>query len=347
MKINIKDLVNPHILKVIPYKSARGEASGDGLVLLDANENPKSPDLLNLNRYPDPYQKELKKVISKLKKVASNQIFIGNGSDEIIDLLIRIFCASGSDQVIITPPTFGMYAVASSVNNIEVVKVDLLPNFSLNVPALIASFSAKTKILFLCSPNNPTSNSVKRSDLINLVKEFSGIVIVDEAYIDFSTQESLITEIVNSPNLIILQTLSKACGLAALRVGIAFASSEIIEILNTIKMPYNINLLTQLRATQALQDAEFTTNSVKELLAERNRLIIALSQNAKVLKLYPSDANFLMIQVADSETAYEFLKSQGLLVRRISAHSLVENCLRVSVGTATENQQLIKALELI
>ncbi len=347
MKINLKQLVNPHILEVVPYKSARGEASGQGMILLDANENPKSPDSLELNRYPDPYQKALKHRISKLKEVSTEQIFIGNGSDEIIDLLIRIFCNGGRDQVIITPPTFGMYAVAASVNNIEVVKVDLLPDFQLDIPAIKLSFSPLTKILFLCSPNNPTGNCAKRSDLIELIDSFSGIVIVDEAYIDFAEERSLITELANFNNLIVLQTLSKAWGLAALRLGMAFASPEIIQILNTIKMPYNINLLTQLRAEEAFVDVNFTRNSVLQLLKDRKILENAFLNNSKILRVYPSDANFLMIKVEDSVKAYEFLKSQGLLVRRISPHPLVDNCLRVSVGTAEENQRLIKGLEQI
>lgn len=339
--MNIGDLVRPNIRELKPYSSARDEFSGDAAVFLDANENPYPSAF---NRYPDPLQKELKQRISELKGIASEQIFLGNGSDEAIDLIIRAFCEPSADTILIPEPTYGMYAVCAGVNNVGVKRVSLSENFQLDVEAILGSADPSVKVIFLCSPNNPTGNLLDRDAILRLAREFRGLVVVDEAYIDFASGESVTRRLDENPNLVVLQTLSKAWGLAGLRVGMCFASPLIISILNKIKYPYNISSLTQRYALEALQEEQRKEAWVREILNERANLIAALSALPMVQHIYPSDANFVLVRMENASSVYRKLMEQGTIVRDRSRVILCENCLRITVGTPSENAILIRQL---
>ncbi len=339
---SINELIRPNIKALKPYSSARDEFSGEEAVFLDANENPFNAPY---NRYPDPYQRKLKEQISKIKDVPVSSIFLGNGSDEPIDLVYRAFCEPQKDNAILIDPTYGMYQVAADINNVETRKIKLTPDFELNPKTILDAADEQSKLLFLCSPNNPTANSFKREDIISLIENFNGLVILDEAYIDFVPEKSFLPELKNHPNLIILQTFSKAWGMAGMRLGMAFASAEIIQIFNHIKYPYNINILTQQRALELLQTEENKKNWVKELNQLKVELEKQLSQFTFVSKIYPSDANFLLLKTENPKKIYNYLIEQGVVIRDRSSVSLCEGCLRITVGTEEENSTLIEALK--
>ncbi|MEL7020360.1 MAG: histidinol-phosphate transaminase [Bacteroidota bacterium] len=338
MSFNLNNIIRPNIREMVAYSSARSEFKGQAEVFLDANENPFNT---GLNRYPDPLQRELKKRISQLKKVPASRIFLGNGSDEAIDLLIRIFCKPQQDHIIIVPPTYGMYKVSAAISDIAVQEVLLTEDFQLRPDAILAKANEYSKILFLCSPNNPTGNDVERADIEQLLQAFEGIVVVDEAYIDFSEQPSCTTLLEQYPNLVVLQTFSKAWGLAGIRLGMAFASAAIIGLLNKVKPPYNVNQLTQNAALSALQNQEQQTAWQTDILKQRAWLVTQLEQIEAVEKIYPSAANFLLFKVANADEWYNYLVRQGIIIRNRSTVVLCEGCLRVTVGTAAENEQFI------
>jgi histidinol-phosphate aminotransferase len=339
---NITTLVRPNILNLTPYSSARSEFKGRADIFLDANENPFEN---GLNRYPDPLQEKLKARISTLKNIPASRIFLGNGSDEAIDLLVRIFCEPGQDHILILPPTYGMYQVAADIAGVEVRKVPLDQEFQPDVEAIRHATGPYTKILFLCSPNNPTGNLADPARIRQIAEQFPGIVVIDEAYMDFTNTSGAINLLAEFPNLVILQTLSKAWGLAGIRLGMAFANEEIIELLNKVKPPYNINLLTQEKALQALENPGLKDEMVRILLEERRRLADALLHFPFVLRLYPSDANFLLVRVGDPDGLYHYLTDCGVIVRNRSTVHRCEGCLRISVGTPKENSALIHALQ--
>ena len=343
MSFDIQKLVRPHIADLQPYSSARDEFDPveREIVYLDANENPFDN---GVNRYPDPQQRKLKEVIARRRGVAANQLLIGNGSDEVLDLIFRAFCIPNQDKIIVMPPTYGMYRVLANINCITLDEVPLKNDFQLVTKNIINCISAQTKAIFLCSPNNPSGNSFHRSDILSLLQSFDGLVVVDEAYIDFSTQKSLAADLPSYPNLIITQTLSKAYGLAGIRLGICMASEEIINILNKIKPPYNINSLTQERAISALEDWDTTQRQITQLIAERKGLFAQLEKISFVEKVYPSDANFLLVKVDDANKRYAQLIENDIVVRNRSNQVGCENCLRFSVGTPQENQILIETL---
>jgi histidinol-phosphate aminotransferase len=297
------------------------------------------------NRYPDPYQHKIKEKLSAIKGVSPKQIFIGNGSDECIDLLYRAFCNPGVDNVIICPPTYGMYEVSAHINDVAVRKVPLTAAFQLDLESMEAAVDADTRIIWLCSPNNPTGNSIDRGDIEMILNNFDGIVVVDEAYINFSRTRSFIPDLAEYPNLVVLQTLSKAWGLAALRVGMAFASEAIIGIMNRIKPPYNINEAAQQLASQALEEVEQVNEMIRILVAERDKLAASLEQHPLVRHVYPSDANFLLVQVDGGRNVYEYLLRQGIVVRDRSTTPGCADCIRITVGTPLENELLLKALD--
>ncbi len=342
--MDLKQLVRPNIWNLKPYSSARNEFKGEASVYLDANENPYN---LPLNRYPDPLQWKVKEKIATLKGVDKEQIFLGNGSDEPIDLVFRVFCEPATDNVVAIDPTYGMYQVAAGINDVEYRKVLLDENFGFSAEELLRTTDEHTKLIFLCSPNNPTGNSLDRTQIIKTVENFSGIVIIDEAYIDFSSQPSLLSELKRYPNLIVFQTFSKAWGSAAVRLGMAFAAPEIIALMSKVKYPYNINQLTQGYALQMLEKARQVNDWVKILLQERDTLQNQLLQAACVEKVYPTDANFLLIKVPDANAIYHHLVKKGIIVRNRSTISLCGNCLRVTVGTPAENEALANALKSI
>ena len=340
--ISLEQLVRPNIWKLAPYSSARDEYSGkEAHVFLDANENPYNAPY---NRYPDPLQRELKAMLEKVKGVPAENIFLGNGSDEAIDLPFRIFCEPGRDNVVSIAPTYGMYKVCADVNDIECRQVLLDENFQLHAEKLLAACDEHTKIVWLCSPNNPTGNSLDRNEIIKVVEGFQGIVIVDEAYIDFAQQLSMRQELPTHPNLIILQTMSKAWGSAAIRLGMAFASKEIIAIYNKVKYPYNVNQLTQQQAMEMLKDPFEVDKTVKILLQERSRLMQAFLELPVCEQVYPTDANFFLTRVTDAQRIYDYLVDRGIIVRNRSRIQLCNNCLRVTIGTRTENNELLSAL---
>ncbi|MET4080183.1 histidinol-phosphate aminotransferase [Pedobacter sp. UYP30] len=343
--INIEDLVRENIKNLKPYSTARDEFKGNASIFLDANENSYgSPLPANYNRYPDPLQKDLKTEISKIKGVPAEHIFLGNGSDEAIDLLFRAFCNPGVDNAIIVPPTYGMYEVSANINDIAVKKVNLLPDFQLDLEKIAESIDKNTKLIFICSPNNPTGNSIRREDIETVLANFNGIVVIDEAYINYAKQKTFIQELTEYTNLVVLQTFSKAWGLAALRLGMAFSSKPIVQILNKIKPPYNINQATQDLAFEALKNIEQVNKWIRETVEERGRLSVELAALSMVKKVYPSDANFILIDVEDAAVTYQELVEQGIIVRDRSKVTLCEGCLRVTVGTKEENDRLIKVL---
>ena len=308
---------------------------------MDANENPYNAPY---NRYPDPLQRELKGLLEKVKGVPADMIFLGNGSDEAIDLPYRIFCEPGRDTVVAIAPTYGMYKVCADINNIEYREVLLDDHYQMQAEKLLAACDEHTKIVWMCSPNNPTGNSLDRDEILKVIEAFQGIVIVDEAYIDFAQQKSLRQELPTHPNLIILQTMSKAWGSAAIRLGMAFASKEIIAIYNKVKYPYNVNLLTQQQAIEVLKDPYEVDKWVKILLAERNRLIQAFAELPICETIYKTDANFFLAKVTDAKAIYDYLVDKGIIVRNRSRIQLCANCLRITIGTRTENNELLSAL---
>lgn len=343
-KRTIEQLLRKNILNLKPYSSARDEYTGEEGVFLDANENPfNSP----YNRYPDPYQRKLKEKIAKIKNVETSQIFLGNGSDEPIDLLFRAFCEPGKDNVVSIEPTYGMYQVAADINNIEVKKVLLKEEYKLDVNGLLDAANENSKILWLCSPNNPTANCFLKEDIVRLIKEFDGIVVVDEAYIDFAPENSFLPEIDNYPNLVVLQTFSKAWGMAGIRLGMAFSNDAIIKVLSKIKYPYNVNILTQQKAIELLdKNIEKVNEWVNLLLSERDVLEKELENLSFVKHIYPSDANFLLVKVDDAKKTYKFLADKQVIVRDRSSVALCDGCLRITIGSQEENIALISALKL-
>lgn len=340
--MNISKLVRPNILKLVPYSSARSEFKGKAEIFLDANENPFET---GLNRYPDPLQWKLKAAISKLKGVSSENIFLGNGSDEAIDLVVRIFCEPRQDHILILPPTYGMYQVSADIADVGIRSVSLTPDFQPDVEAILATADAQSKILFICSPNNPTGNSVDLNLIRSLCTRFQGIVVVDEAYIDFSAQPSCLTLLSEFSNLIVLQTFSKAWGMAGIRLGMAFASAEIIHLFNKVKPPYNINQLTQQIALEALVTSQDDYQKMlSTLLSERDRLVKSLNELKFVEKIYPSDANFILVKMDDPNGTYRYLVEEGIIVRNRNTVHLCEGSLRITVGRPEENDALLNAL---
>jgi len=337
----MEQLLRPNIRNLKPYSSARDEFKGEASVYLDANENPYNAPL---NRYPDPLQMQVKEKIATLKNIDPQCIFLGNGSDEPIDLAFRVFCEPAVDNVVAIDPTYGMYQVAAEINNVEYRKTPLDENFNFTAEKLLEATDKHTKIIFLCSPNNPTGNNLNRNQIIKTVENFKGIVIVDEAYIDFSAQPSLLVELGRYPNLVVLQTFSKAWGCAAIRLGMAFASPEIISVLNKVKYPYNLNRLTLDYAVQMLENAENVAEWVKILLHERARLQSRLAELTCVKKIYPTDANFILAKVTDADAIYGYLVEKGIIVRNRNTVSLCGNCLRITVGAPSENDVLIEAI---
>ena len=333
---------------MVPYSSARDEFKGRGELYLDANENSYgSPLAENFNRYPDPLQLALKEKIQAIKGVPAENIFLGNGSDEAIDILYRAFCNPGVDNVILCPPTYGMYEVSANINDVFVKKVPLTDQFQLDLEGISEVVDENTKMIFLCSPNNPTGNSLNREDIEIILNNFSGIVVVDEAYINYSRQKSFISELTEYPNLVILQTLSKAWGLAGLRLGMAFASKEIIDVFNKIKPPYNVNASTQRLATEALDSLEKINSWTKETISERRKLEAELIKLPYVEKIFPSDANFLLVKMQHPVAVYEFLTAKGIVVRDRSRVTMCEGCLRITVGTPEQNELLLRELKNI
>lgn len=342
--MNINKLLRKNIKNLVPYSSARDEFSGDGKVFLDANENPFNAPY---NRYPDPLQKLLKRKISDIKNVSREQIFLGNGSDEPIDLLIRAFCEPETDNVVTIDPTYGMYQVAANINNVAIRKVSLSPGFVLDPMNVLHAVDLHTKLIFLCSPNNPSGNNLSRSAMLHIVRNFKGIVVVDEAYIDFSPENSLLPDLETHQNLVILQTLSKAWGMAGIRLGMAFASPEIIAVLNKIKYPYNLNILTQQKALELLENKTEVENWVSILIGERKRVSEELEKLEIVQKVHPSDANFVLVAVDDAPGMYQQLVKNGIIVRDRSKVNLCAGCLRITIGSTEENNQLLNALKTL
>jgi len=344
--MDIKNLQRENIKNLRPYSTARDEYKGQASVFLDANENSfGSPLPENFNRYPDPLQLDLKDAISKIKGVPIENTFLGNGSDEAIDLLFRAFCNPGKDNVIILPPTYGMYEVSANINDVEIRKVNLLPNFQLDLEGIAEAIDENTKLIFICSPNNPTGNSIIRTDIETVLANFNGLVIIDEAYINFAKQRTFIQELTEYPQLVVLQTFSKAWGLAGLRLGMAFASSITIDILNKVKAPYNISQSTQDLALAALQNIGQVNEWIKITVAERELLSKQLLELPMVRKVYPSDANFILAEVDDANRTYDALVEQGIIVRNRAKVTLCEGCLRITVGTPAENSILLSALK--
>lgn len=343
---NLQTIVRQHILSLAPYSSARDEYTGKEGIFLDANENPlgsATPE--NWNRYPDPYQWEIKEKLAPMKGCRPTQIFLGNGSDEPIDLIIRLTCEPQDDNIIILPPTYGMYEVSAGVNNIEIQKINLTPDYQLDTDRIIASINPKTKLIFICSPNNPTGNVIDRASILRIIENFQqGIVIIDEAYNDFSNEPSFIPLLDNFPNVMVLQTFSKAWGLAALRLGMAFASEDLIKLLNKIKYPYNINGLTQKALLENIGNIDFVEKSVKTLTQNREFLGFELEKLSIVTKVFPSDANYLLVKFTEAKKVFDYLIEHKTIVRDRSKVVLCEDSLRISVGTASENEQLINHL---
>jgi histidinol-phosphate aminotransferase len=340
--MNLDKLLRNNIRSLQPYSCARDEFKGEASVYLDANENPYNAPF---NRYPDPLQWEVKEQITRVKGVAAENIFLGNGSDEPIDLLFRAFCEPRIDNVVAIEPTYGMYKVSANINDVEYRKVLLDENFQFSADKLLDATNLYTKIIWLCSPNNPTGNSLDRNEIVKLLTSFEGIVVLDEAYIDFAAEGSFSEMLSHYPNLVILQTFSKAWGSAAIRLGMAFASTEIIAVLNKIKYPYNINILTQKQALLALKNDTQVKQWVKTLLTERAVLVDALQQLPIVQHIYPTDANFVLVRVADANALYHYLVDKSIIVRNRNTVSLCMGCVRITVGTPEENRILLEELK--
>ena len=345
MGFELDKLVRPNIKTLKPYSSAKDEYTGDAKILLDANENSLGSPLTKwYNRYPDPYQQKLKEKLAFVKQIAANQIFIGNGSDECIDILFRTFCEPGKDNIIICPPTYPMYEVSANINDIAIQKAPLLSDYQLNLAHIEQLVNAHTKIIWICSPNNPTGNSLDRIDIETILNHFEGIVVVDEAYINFSKQKSFVQSLIDYPNLVVLQTLSKAWGLAGLRLGMCFASPQIIGYLNKVKAPYNINIVTQELALQALEEVGQVNDMIKLLVDMRIALAQVIASMPHVIQVFPSDTNFILVKIPKARQLYEYLLSQGIIVRDRSALELCEDSLRITVGTEQENTLLVDAM---
>ena len=340
--MNLQALVRPNIWNLVPYSSARSEFTGAASVFLDANENPFNNPY---NRYPDPLQQEVKALIAQLRGVAAGQIFLGVGSDECIDVVYRTFCRPGVDNVVAMSPSYGMYEVCADINDVEYRRVPLTDDFSLDADAMLATADERTKVMWICSPNNPTGNAFALDEIEAICSRFAGIVVVDEAYIDFSTRGSMLSCLDRLPNLIVMQTLSKAWGSASVRLGIAYASAEIIGIFNKVKYPYNISLLTQRYAIDLLKRHSEVTAWVKQLTANRQWLIEALGSLRCVKHIYPTDANFVLVRVSDADAIYDYLRVRGIIVRNRNRVEKCLGCLRITVGTAEENEILINALK--
>lgn len=338
----LQQLTRPNIWSLAPYSSARSEYSGRvANVFLDANENPYNDPY---NRYPDPLQHEVKARISNIKGVPEECIFLGNGSDEAIDLVFRCFCDPRKDNVVAISPTYGMYEVCANINDVEYRNVMLDEQYQIEADRLLAACDDNTKAIWLCSPNNPTGNSLNREEIIKVIEQFQGIVVVDEAYIDFSREIPITRQLYKYPNLIVLQTMSKAWGSAAIRLGMAFASKEIIDLFNKVKYPYNVNQLTQKQALQRLTDTHAVEQWVKLLLQERGRMMLAFSELKICQKVYPTDANFFLVKVDDAQKTYDYLVDKGIIVRNRTHVQLCHNCLRITIGTKEENSELLGAL---
>lgn len=338
----LKELVRPNIMALQPYSSARDEYSGaEAKVFLDANENPyNSP----LNRYPDPLQRELKSRLAKVKGVAEDNIFLGNGSDEAIDLAYRCFARPGKDNVVAIEPTYGMYKVCADINDVEYRRVLLDDRFQINADKLLAACNGNTKLIWLCSPNNPTGNNLSRNEIIKVIERFNGLVVIDEAYSDFSSERPFRHDIAKYPNIIVLNTFSKAWGCAAIRLGMAFASKEIIDIFNKVKYPYNVNVLTQKQAIEALAEPYEVDKWVKIILLERSRMIDAFRILPSCITVYPTDANFFLARMDDAQAVYDYLKGKGIIVRNRTRVTLCADCLRITIGSKSENNELLSAL---
>ena len=338
----LQELVRPNIWSLAPYSSARNEYAGrEARVFLDANENPYNQPY---NRYPDPLQLELKSLIAKVKGVPAECIFLGNGSDEAIDLPYRIFCQPGRDNVVAIEPTYGMYRVCADINDVEYRTVLLDEHYQFTADQLLSTCDEHTKLVWLCTPNNPTGNCLNRDEVVKVIERFQGIVIVDEAYSDFSSQQPLRKDLARYPNLIVLNTMSKAWGCAAIRLGMAFASTDIIALFNKVKYPYNVNLLTQQQAIEALRDPFEVDKWVKMLLLERGRMVDAFRLLPICEEVYPTDANFFLARMTDAQAIYNYLVDRGIIVRNRTRVQLCQNCLRITIGTKTENNELIAAL---
>jgi histidinol-phosphate aminotransferase len=345
MTFDLDKLVRENVKNLVPYSSARKEFAGAAEIFLDANENSfGSPTANSYNRYPDPLQTKIKEQIAVWKKLSPQQIFIGNGSDEAIDLLFRVFCQPARDEIITTPPTYGMYEVSANINDVSVKKVLLTPDFKLEAEKVLGAVSENTKLIFLCSPNNPTGNNLDGKAVLQILKNFNGIIVVDEAYADFSDKPSFVREIENHPNLVVLQTFSKAWGLAGLRVGMAFASAEIILLLNKVKPPYNVSQIAQEALLAALDKKPEVERVVREIIKQREFLAAELDELSFVTRIYPSDANFLLIKTVDVNAVYNHLVEQKIVVRNRTNVELCAGCLRITVGTPEENSILLSAL---
>jgi histidinol-phosphate aminotransferase len=346
MSFDLNILLRENIKRLVPYSSARDEFKGAANIFLDANENSFGSPLTRwYNRYPDPLQLKVKEKLSQIKGVPVENTFLGNGSDECIDVLLRAFCEPGADNIIICPPTYGMYEVSANINDVGIKKVSLTPDFQLNLPAIEEAIDDHTKMIFLCSPNNPTGNSLRREDIEIILNNYFGVVVLDEAYINFSRNRSFTQELKDYPNLVVMQTLSKAWGLAALRVGMAFASADIINVMNKIKPPYNINQASQELALQALEQVDQVNDMIKEIVRQRQSLENDLLALPLVKKIYPTDANFLLVQVEGARDIYHYLLDKGIVVRDRSKVELCEGCLRITVGTPAENEALVNSLK--
>ena len=348
MNFDLEKLVRENVKNLAPYSSARSEFSGAATVFLDANENSfGSPTAENYNRYPDPLQTEIKRKIGERNGLKTSEIFVGNGSDEAIDLLFRIFCRPQIDNVLICPPTYGMYEVSANINDVEVRRANLTEDFELDFAAIEKAIDPNTKLVFICSPNNPTGNCFEREAIINLAKNFGGIVVADEAYIHFSNEKSFVDEIKNLPNLVVLQTFSKAWGLAGLRVGLAFANEAIIKLFNRVKPPYNVSQIAQTAILQAFENEREVERTIAAIVAEREKLIENLAAVSFVTKIYPTEANFVLVKTTDAERIYKSLIAEKIVVRNRNNVELCWSCLRITVGTPAENDALIEALEKI
>ena len=348
MAFDLDLLIRDNVKKLTPYSSARDDFHGDAKIFLDANENSLGSPLAKwYNRYPDPHQLKVKQKLSEIKRVPTENIFLGNGSDECIDILQRAFCEPRIDNIIVCPPTYGMYEVCAEINDVSIKKVKLTSEFQLDLGAVENAIDDHTKMILLCSPNNPTGNSLHHEDVEAILNNYFGLVVIDEAYINFSRQKSFATQLIDYPNLVVMQTLSKAWGLAALRVGITLASEEIISVMNKIKPPYNINQASQELSLQALNEVEQVNAMIKEIIKQRAILTAALVNLSFVEKVYPSDANFLLVKMDDPVGVYKKLLNSGVVVRDRSKVELCEGCLRITVGTADENQTLLYALATI
>ncbi|MCQ2291477.1 MAG: histidinol-phosphate transaminase [Muribaculaceae bacterium] len=342
MEFNLNALVRPNILSLAPYSSARSEFSGTASVWLDANESPFNGPY---NRYPDPLQKQVKERLSAIKGVAANRIFLGNGSDECIDLMYRVFCEPKTDNVVAISPSYGMYEVCADINDVEYRKVPLRDDFSLNAEALIAATDDHTKVIWICSPNNPTGNAFSTADIERVLGAFEGIVVVDEAYGEFSSQKSMRFMLDRYPNLLVMQTFSKAWGSAGVRLGMAFASEEIIALFNKVKYPYNVNMLTQQFALKHMDRLGEVQQWIETLLSERTRLIKSLNELEQVEKVFATDANFVLVRVVNADAIYSHLQAQGIIVRNRNKVEKCLGCLRITVGTESENNAVINGIK--